>query len=173
MALPTSRNRTYAIGDPIVSADLNDFQDQISALHNGRRGLRRRIVPPTTGRFESGQGLIVGGNGWIETPSGANLFFFPVPVERGERILLIEVMVDPTTDLVGLIVRRDNGNGSSTGLVSVTTSGLERQKLSSPPLSELVGSSDVSYVASVSYGSIAGVQIGPLFVTTDVPVSGA
>ena len=35
MPLPTSRNRTYALGDPIIPADLNDLQDQIIALANG------------------------------------------------------------------------------------------------------------------------------------------
>jgi len=40
MALPVSRNRTYAIGDPVASADLNDFQDQIIALQGGRHGDR-------------------------------------------------------------------------------------------------------------------------------------
>lgn len=32
MALPLSRNRTYAIGDPVVAADLNDLQDQDIAI---------------------------------------------------------------------------------------------------------------------------------------------
>lgn len=45
MALPTSRNTTYAAGSQVKSADLNDVQDKIIDLHEGKHGEITRWLP--------------------------------------------------------------------------------------------------------------------------------
>lgn len=44
MALPTSRNTTYAAGSQVKSADLNDLQDQVVALETARAGLQADLT---------------------------------------------------------------------------------------------------------------------------------
>jgi hypothetical protein len=45
MSLPLTRNTSYSPTDPVKSADLNDLQDQVIALHQGRRVPKVELVP--------------------------------------------------------------------------------------------------------------------------------
>jgi hypothetical protein len=173
MPLPTSRNTTYTPGSQVKSADLNDFQDQIIGLFAGRRAPRRRLIPPTAGRFEGNpsSGTVVLQNGWIQNTAGTERLFIPVTVEQGERILLVELMIDPAaTGTPSFQLQRDDGDGLSTSITGViAASGQGRQKLTSGPLAEIVGSGNISYFVVVSSGAVVGMQVGPVYLTTDRP----
>src|ERR1700755_2304482 len=54
MALPSSRNTTYAPGSQVKSDDLNDVQDQIIALNNKRIAQQKITVSAVAGSAQLG-----------------------------------------------------------------------------------------------------------------------
>lgn len=110
MALPTSRNRTYAPGSQLFSADLNDLQDCIVADKHGARwqfftagrGVQEVNVAfdqPTVGTF----------NGGLRA-TGATTYVMPLSLPVGTRISNMKVRQRGIT-----------GGGSSTYKLSLVT----------------------------------------------------
>ena len=117
MSLPASRNTTYAPGSEVLSADLNDIQDQIIDL-----AAPTLIIPPPAGRSST----------WTESPSGANWtsadgsgthqlnFFFHLPV--GYRIVSVNFVVKDAaaTSKVNCNLQKTTPTLGGTGSTSAT-----------------------------------------------------
>lgn len=99
MALPTSRDTTYAANAQVKSADLNDIQDWlIAALAGKQAGQRKKVINPTVGMSSLAS--------WVYNPPGATAAYWelaastgpavmivPIPHVVGERIIQLEVLV--------------------------------------------------------------------------------
>jgi hypothetical protein len=99
MALPTSRQRTYASSDPVLSADINVIQDCIISAKHG----------DITVEYPAGHGLAdgsanawdfvgLGYQAWWATPGASTLYVvFPVILPVGSRIRSFRAYVQDTT----------------------------------------------------------------------------
>ncbi len=88
MALPVTRNTTYAPNDPVLSADLNDIQDQIIALAAGRRVSYKKILSLTNWVEIGGTSdvTIQGGRLTVSTPGGTRAVDGGLEFEVGDRL---------------------------------------------------------------------------------------
>lgn len=123
MALPDSRNTTYAAGSQVKSADLNDVQDKIVDLHVGKRSHTYSLRVSVTG----GRGVGTFADGGYEASAGETLKV-PIPVDAGERIASVSARVagQPSfgTGTVTLDVRKcEDGGSASLGTADSGTSG--------------------------------------------------
>jgi hypothetical protein len=123
MALPTSRDRTYAPGSLVYSADLNDIQDQIIALHGqtdteDQSGAEALIVSPATHWQKSQNGFpgsVLKTDG--STPVAPAAWYCP----RGQGVLLSLGIIgycDAGSSL-GLFEEAPSGSGGSSSLAAV------------------------------------------------------
>jgi len=123
MALPLSRNRTYAAGSPVVAADMNDLQDQIVALQGQIAALQTSLGSGTL--VVNGCDCYVDGSVDVDSHGLAVLLdasaraSWTVPVLVGRRltavrIQLIESAAGPTVCTATLY--------SKTGAAAVGTS---------------------------------------------------
>lgn len=141
MPLPTSRNRTYVEGAPVIPGDLNDLQDQIIGAK--RRPFTRTFLPKfsTLSNFVAGSnpdthgtpGLVV-----FNSPGGAvSNATFDIPFDDGDRLLNLSYWAigNGTTDLTSatllyaatmpelgtnLMTWVDNNRAATWGLVDVS-----------------------------------------------------
>ena len=81
MALPLTRNRTYVGSDPLVSADMNDIQDQIIAQQAGARASRTRYLVPF-GVFSNATL-----SRHYASSSASGSIIVPLELQNGERII--------------------------------------------------------------------------------------
>jgi hypothetical protein len=111
MALPLSRNITYATGDPIRAADLNDFQDQIIASHfHGNRSFEVHAA--------AGQGTnaaISAANGYVVS-SGAGVWWIPLRFNVGDRIRSLVVRGDDSGSSLTMQLYRISSAGVRTSV---------------------------------------------------------
>jgi hypothetical protein len=95
MALPTTRNKSYAIGDAVRAADLNDLQDQVIAL--AHPAPRPRHISPLAGAYGpasvSSQFAVALGTAFLG--SLTDLFGVPIELVQGERITQVQARVKP------------------------------------------------------------------------------
>ncbi len=90
MALPNSRNTTYNGEEPILSADLNDLQDQIVNLYaSGKRSDRTRIVPPIAGELTNMD--FDEPNGRLTSNAAPWSIAMPITCTEGDRIKSITI----------------------------------------------------------------------------------
>lgn len=91
MALPLTRNTTYAVGTEVKSADLNDIQDQIIDLHTYR-------VEDKVDHVLAVEGPLVNGNFTfapsIWTATAAHNHMIPLPLRPGDVLQSIDVLID-------------------------------------------------------------------------------
>lgn len=121
MALPTSRNRTYAADDEIRATDLNDLQDCIvSGLHGE---IWHSVFPRG---FDDNNVTADYTNGYVyANPGAANVFSCPIQVAEGTRITAFAARVAGTGAGSNVVVRlrRYDGDGTMTvlGTLTITT----------------------------------------------------
>lgn len=149
MALPSSRNRTYSATDPVISADLNDLQDQIIAhetdilsLQAANPASRVVTVSPSAmsvyeGTPSTSNKVAVDGSS-IAVPGGGTGGYVLVPLQLdvGETITAFSVGADQTS--AGTITAKlmkigvnprtssdiDSATSTSTAEVTLTKSGI-------------------------------------------------
>lgn len=88
MALPTSRNTTYAAGSQVKSADLDDIQDQIIALEAHRHDDRVLVIGPPQAAFAAGAS-----DEYIASGGAAETFKLEIPLLVGDQIKSIDCYV--------------------------------------------------------------------------------
>lgn len=81
MALPTSRNTTYAPSSPILSADLNALQDMITG---NKHPLREVPLAAAAWTMEAGGTTSLGDGRW--TIGALSILAVSIPVFVGERV---------------------------------------------------------------------------------------
>lgn len=87
MALPTSRNTTYAAGSQVKSADLNALQDQFIG---GKHPLMTLQVSPAAFRAGAGVGAVTYSLG--ETSQASTVYMIaPIVVPVGTRIVGVRI----------------------------------------------------------------------------------
>jgi hypothetical protein len=84
MALPVSRNRTYAVGSPVVAADLNAMQDGLVAHNLGAHGDKSEVVSPFQGPLI--QGAFSASNAYWESTGTNHLHTVKLPLIVGDRL---------------------------------------------------------------------------------------
>ena len=127
MALPVSRNRTYAIGDPIASADLNDLQDQILRLEAIRARVRTEHVSGGAGFSSGGGGVLPNGRGGMQITGLTGSARYNVPLSAGKRLHAIRARVNLPANTViqsGFWTRTD-GDPAPSGTVVSSGSGIQ------------------------------------------------
>lgn len=207
MALPTSRNRTYAINSQVFSSDLNDLQDKIISLNNLITAVAQAVWTGIT--LAANQHFTVSGTGAYKRPdrtrvrhaataqrsgggasgnlqdggwsfgSAGEILRFAVPVEQGERITAIGVLItDSGTDTLRMLAYK---NAYTVG-AGVTTTQLGTQQNSAGStgvlevlqvagLTEDVPSTGLTqYLVDVECLTLSsGLVCHGLFVTTTIP----
>lgn len=132
MALPVTRNTTYAATDPVKSADLNDIQDQIIAVANGRRNAYKKVISLTmASEGLAGGDLTISGSriNLFQIPGSAVVVNVGLDLEVGSRLLEVVLFASKTAG--GVLscdvlhnIRTDPGLGAtSLGLSSTTVTG--------------------------------------------------
>ena len=131
MALPESRNTTYAAGSQVKSADLNDVQDKIiDAYVDGPHGDRILLLPAA-----AGQGTVIAtghiyagidgvtSSSWAQGGSG-DYVECPIPLRIGDRIKSVRAFVRDTTaaHTLSLKVRKSTNTNNNSQLGSTATS---------------------------------------------------
>lgn len=91
MALPTSRNTTYSASSPVLSADLNDIQDQIIAQYTRNPAEFILAIPAIMGFALSGTWTSSGGDGLAVTTTGTAVQWgIPIPIREGQTLKSVE-----------------------------------------------------------------------------------
>lgn len=97
MALPTTRNRTYAALSQVVSGDLNDLQDWIVNLYAGKHSDRTKLITPSFFGAAAAGLWIAENTGSPATfylkPTGTADMEIAIPLEVGERIKELHVYI--------------------------------------------------------------------------------
>lgn len=158
MALPTSRNTTYAAGSQVKSADLNDLQDKVIDEYTYRKALRTRKVHWSAGIQDPEEfGTVLwdavssGTSGYIQTNSGGQLshWYMPIDLEVGQRLRAVRARVRThNTEWITLSVKRLNGDGTETVLGtdnSTTGSGVIYENVTVTGLTETVVAGSHAY----------------------------
>ena len=116
MALPTSPNTLYAPTDPFKSADANDIQDQIVALHSGIRAARWVNAPASFALQVIGTPTIEATR--VNSSGSTDSYDVPVQLDEGDRILAIRARVNVNTggDTVTMVASATTDAGGSTTL---------------------------------------------------------
>jgi hypothetical protein len=183
MALPLSRNKTYAPNDLIRSQDLNELQDWIvdhQAYVHGQRP--PRIVPVEFMARQSGWTISSAFPYLDLSATTAGLAYCPIPVELGERIISVAIVCCALGGVAGDInasLRRVNavvGGGSpgnETTIVATVNSAaigtIQKIVLTPPAPGELVVA-DRHYYARINGAATgSGKQIMRVEVTVDRP----
>ncbi len=115
MALPFSRNTTYAPGIDVKSVDLNDLQDQIIALH-------ARVIPVGAREGPLSNGFFV--LGYWEA-NGVEDHILPLPLIVGDVLASISVTLqwDGGPDIEhSVYVQKDDGSFVTIGATWVDAS---------------------------------------------------
>lgn len=84
MALPLTRNTTYAADSKVKSVDLNDIQDEIIALWAGQHGDVVEVIAPAAAHVDANCAYSFSGRYIAST--GTAQCDFPLPVRTGDRI---------------------------------------------------------------------------------------
>jgi len=87
MSLPLTRNRNYAQGVQIESADLNDLQDQVIG---GKHGYKELLIPASAMHTSTAAPADFSGTRWTEN-SGSDIVYAPIALHVGDVITAIEV----------------------------------------------------------------------------------
>lgn len=127
MALPVSRNTTYAPGSQIKSADLNDVQDKIIDL-NGRFDAEETSI---LGGKGSGSGATFASDGSITSATTGTLKI-PIELPVGTEITSVDVVglrtgaANPTYGLHETV----NSTGATSVIATVAGTSASRESLS-------------------------------------------
>ena len=100
MALPTSRNRTYAAASPVIAADLNAIQD---CIIGAKHGAKTMIIPGTSFKQKNTGAAVVYDNSPTLLTSGA---------AAADTIASFEIPVGSSITAVRFYVR-DNVTGAT------------------------------------------------------------
>lgn len=162
MALPTSRNTTYAASSQVKSVDLNDIQDQIIADHTDLVAAESLLYGTRTVWIHGCDGQLTGPsggflctpNGFTDTNNGSVNYAIKVPT--GARLLDIRVRM-LTTATAGTRQAVANAMPSSTGVSANLQAAVTSTVTSSLiTLSPIVGNdytiaADTVYMCQVTY----------------------
>lgn len=167
MALPVSRNTTYAPGSQVLSDDMNDFQDAIIDLDAGHRtSSRHRMIPGASGA----SGPVTPGETWFSVAAHKHssdnqpeLLLIPVVVESGERIT-----VTITLSYTGSVPA---GPGNTVGLYredAGTIGGAPTLVGTSQPIANSAGAQTITLVSNhdVVSQSVYGIQVNMGLITS-------
>lgn len=169
MTLPTSRNFTYANGDPPRHVDLNDIQDQIIAIDDeARNGVE--VLSPYSGLggsasswdMQLGGVILIGGDEWR----------VPIPMRVGRRIVSVAVrMKEDTGDTCIISVKKvQDGSASTLGTPQTVPTGSSWVTRTVPDVDEVVDADHHYFLSADPSGSYTGVGIvGQVIVTWDRP----
>lgn len=108
MALPTSRNTTYAADSPIKSADLNDLQDTVVGM---KVPLHYLHLPAAAWQARAGGGAVLGDHVW--TFSGVSELVCPLVLPVGT--VIASIVWSYNRGGAGTITRRGRGRNILTG----------------------------------------------------------
>lgn len=122
MTLPLSRNTTYSAGSQLLSADLNDIQDQIIG---GLHGYRWVAVEQISSAVASGAATFVG-DVWSMSP-GLDAIEFRLPVVYGDNVRAVAMRCKPTVNTnvrIDIVSGKDGGGGGLPDLTgTISTNG--------------------------------------------------
>ncbi len=177
IGLPFCERRVSAAGSQVFSIDDNEAW---ASIVGGQRGPRVRHIPASSGIQTGGAAMSWSGlYDTIFTTSTTNVFRIPIQLDQGERLLNVQCRVlDPdASNSVSMAIYRSDLSGTANARLQLGTtqtstgSANQCETLTVSGLTELVGSQFYSYFAEFTVPTFltAGCQIGPLFVTTDVP----
>lgn len=128
MSLPSSRNRTYGVGDQIRSQDLNDIQDYLLAHEAALRGSRDFIVaagPHGTPGNAANWAPNLNGN-WESSVGNPDRLFLDIPLRDGDIITAVTVYLQHSTATAGLITAKletfDIASGSRADMSNLMSS---------------------------------------------------
>jgi hypothetical protein len=116
MTLPTSRNRTYAPGDLVRSADQNDFQDQIIRHENRLKQTRSR----SGGGFIYGTGVVVDDQGRLELNALADGAMYDLDAPVGWRLTAVRVRCKDNATGSTRVQGEELGRQASGGLADIS-----------------------------------------------------
>ena len=151
MALPLTRNTTYAPLSQVLSADLNAIQDMIV---EGKHGVIRKIVPANfgqgTGASANGGRMILAANETVDVALG--------PLTVGDQITNVFIVLDaPDADDFVTFRLHDQG-GTSVGALGSSTLGAgtktDNVDITSPPL--IIATGDMYALIVTADGSNSG-----------------
>ncbi len=106
MSLPTSRNFTYVVGDPVRRVDMNDLQDQIIAAAARIASLEARFTTPqqillpaagaAVGQLQANTNLATFATSWgtWHDISPTLPLLFGLPLHVGDQVLSVDLMSD-------------------------------------------------------------------------------
>lgn len=122
MALPTTRNTTYAAGSQVKSVDLNAFQDEIITLHT-QVFSKTLVVPAIIGTGDAAADWVKhASNEYFESVGSAGILKIPlVGLRRGDRISAVRTYVKsfaganvpPTSEIDVALVKHTATAGTS------------------------------------------------------------
>lgn len=92
MSLPLSRNTNYAGSSQVKSVDLNDFQDQIIALHSRLNDPRTKVLPYSEGEGRPSTNWDDDFLGYVES-TGAAVWVLPVSLDDGREVTACRVRI--------------------------------------------------------------------------------
>ena len=126
MALPTSRNTSYAPTDPPKSADLNDIQDQIIGLFGAKHGELELLIhasgcmgrlAPAASEAHYGQdaGLVLP-PAWGSAAAAQTFVDVPIALRAGDRVKSIEIYLeeDSSSAIIAKIFEMNPSTGAIT-----------------------------------------------------------
>lgn len=121
MALPTSRNTTYAPQSEVLSADLNDIQDQIVALNDAGAFLNNVTVAA-----REGWGDLTPGSGGAESPAATAAsqdWTIPCQAVVGRTITGVRITANKAnTASANFLIFIEDEFGNAVGLGAITAS---------------------------------------------------
>lgn len=153
MALPTSRNTTYAAGSQVKSADLNDIQDCI--VGHKRPTFKRTFYPkfviPGTNPFT---GALAGASHLVWSSAGAANAIFDIPYEDGDRLINLRYWA------------------AGDGAVDLTLGKIFWSSDLTGALSTIANWTDNNRAASFGLVDVAAISTGPTFTPTTLAADG-
>ena len=118
MALPASRNTTYAAGSQIKSTDLNDLQD---CVINGKHGLATRLIAALGGQSSTTAGTVPGSTS-VRTGASGGTYYRQFDIDVGKRIVNVRVRLKDNAGTTCTVALMRDVDGTQTSISAVGTS---------------------------------------------------
>jgi hypothetical protein len=131
MSLPLTRNRTYAAGSQVFSADLNAIQDQIIALNTAAHGTRTLGIPSSGFSIGTNGTTLNFISGLTTITSATDQLYAPIPLAAGSRILAVRFFVTMSagTTVNGSVSLSKRTTVGQTSIAGAATSGTGLQTI--------------------------------------------
>ena len=160
MALPLTRNTTYAAGSQLKSSDMNDLQDKLIDEHFDGDGK----VSAMAGVQTTGAGGTFDAEGSWTAGALSDVFSIPLTVRPGVRLVAVRARItdDAASGTVTMDVRKSTDGSSASLGTDVSAGDGAAQDLAVTGLTEdigAVGTPGVQYLARFTFSAGGSVRI--------------